>query len=218
METHPYSPKDLNLPGFVPNSMSQMTILGIFGAGSIIVLSLALILPGWFSKPTKTERLLICWWTFTGLIHMIVEGYFVFTPAFYKDKKGCYLAEIWKEYSKGDSRYAGRDSAIIAVEGIAAVLEGPASILAAYAVATCKPYSDVLQLTISLGQLYGCLVYYITAILEGDNFAASPYFYYAYYVGANASWIVIPALISSRSWKRICQSFKALDKSKSKTQ
>jgi len=54
----------------------------------------ALFHPGLFSKPTKTERLLICWWTFTAVIHMIVEGYFVFSPAFYKDKKGSYLAEI----------------------------------------------------------------------------------------------------------------------------
>ncbi|KAJ8443781.1 hypothetical protein Cgig2_029686 [Carnegiea gigantea] len=169
MEAHPYSPKDLTLHGFVPNFMSQTTILAIFAAASIVVFSLAWILPG-------------------------------------------------KEYSKGDSRYAGRDSAVIAVEGITAVLEGPASLLAAYALATHEPYSDVLQVAISFGQLYGCLVYFITAILEGDNFAASSYHYYAYYVGANASWVVIPALITIRSWKRICQSFKAQYKRKSKTQ
>lgn len=218
MEAHPYSPKDLVLSGFVPNSMSQMTILGIFAVATIVVFLLAWILPGLFSKLTKMEKLLICWWTITGLIHIIVEGYFVFSPEFYKDKNGCYLAEIWKEYSKGDSRYAGRDSAVLAVEGVTTVLEGPASLLAAYAIAAHKPYSDTLQLATSLGQLYGCLVYYITATLEGDHFAASPYFYYAYYVGANASWVVIPALISIRSWKRISRSFKAQDKSKSKTQ
>ena len=35
-----------------------------------------------------------------------------------------------KEYSKGDSRYAGRDAAVVTVEGITAVLEGPACLLA----------------------------------------------------------------------------------------
>lgn len=35
-----------------------------------------------------------------------------------------------KEYSKGDSRYAARDAGVVAVEGITAVLEGPASLLA----------------------------------------------------------------------------------------
>jgi len=33
-------------------------------------------------------------------------------------------------YNKGDSRYAGRDAAIVVVEGITSVLEGPASLLA----------------------------------------------------------------------------------------
>lgn len=37
-----------------------------------------------------------------------------------------------KEYSKGDSRYAARDAGVIAVEGITAVLEGPACLLAVY--------------------------------------------------------------------------------------
>jgi hypothetical protein len=35
-----------------------------------------------------------------------------------------------KEYSKGDSRYAARDAGIVTVEGLTAVLEGPASLLA----------------------------------------------------------------------------------------
>lgn len=35
-----------------------------------------------------------------------------------------------KEYSKGDSRYAGRDAAVVTVEGLTAVFEGPASLLA----------------------------------------------------------------------------------------
>jgi len=48
MEAHPYSPKDLTLLGFVPNFMSQMTILGIFAAASIIVLTLAWTFPGNF--------------------------------------------------------------------------------------------------------------------------------------------------------------------------
>lgn len=37
-----------------------------------------------------------------------------------------------KEYSKGDSRYAARDSCVVTVEGITVVLEGPASLLAVY--------------------------------------------------------------------------------------
>ncbi|OMP09214.1 Emopamil-binding protein [Corchorus olitorius] len=69
-------------------------------------------------------------WAFTRLTNIILEGYFAFSPEFYKDKTGFCMAEVWKEYSKGDSRYAGRDTAIVTVEGITSVLEGPASLVA----------------------------------------------------------------------------------------
>ncbi|CAO2841168.1 unnamed protein product [Amaranthus hypochondriacus] len=206
MEGHPYSPKHLILPGFVSNSMSALSILGVFAAASFIVLSVSWIFAGLFSKTTRLEKLLICWFTFTGLIHLIVEGYFAFTPDFIKDKNGFYLAEIWKEYSKGDSRYASFDSAIVAVEMVTAVAWGPACLLAAYAIAAHKSYRYVLQLIISLGQFYGLVIYYITAVLEGDHFSASPLYYYAYYIGANSPWGLIPFLIIIRCWRKICES------------
>ncbi|XP_057538537.1 probable 3-beta-hydroxysteroid-Delta(8),Delta(7)-isomerase [Amaranthus tricolor] len=206
MEAHPYSPKDLILPGFVSNSMSALSILGVFAAASSIVLSVSWIFAGLFSKTTRLEKLLICWFTFTGLIHLIVEGYFAFTPDFIKDKNGFYLAEIWKEYSKGDSRYASFDSAIVAVEMVTAVAWGPACLLVAYAIAAHKSYRYVLQLIISLGQFYGLVIYYITAVLEGDHFSTSPLYYYAYYIGANSPWGLIPFLIIIRCWRKICES------------
>lgn len=75
--------------------------------------------------------------------------------------------------------------------------------LSRYAIAAKKPFSYTLQFAVCLGQLYGCLVYFITAYLEGDNFSTSPHYYWMYYVGANSSWVVIPTLIAIRCWKRI---------------
>ncbi|XP_059646629.1 probable 3-beta-hydroxysteroid-Delta(8),Delta(7)-isomerase [Cornus florida] len=215
-QPHPYVPRDLNLPDYVPVVLSQSTIVGVYGLSSLLIVFLVWLLSGRLSRARKLDRVLMCWWVFTGLTHMILEGYFVFSPEFYKDKTACYLAEVWKEYSKGDSRYAGRDSGVVSVEGITAVLEGPACLLAVYAIATRKSYSYVLQLAISLGQLYGTAVYFITSYLEGDNFATSTYYYYAYYIVANASWVVIPTLISIRCWKKICAAFQVQDQKKAK--
>ncbi|GLT72169.1 hypothetical protein SLA2020_441240 [Shorea laevis] len=215
-EEHPYVPRDLKLPGFVPCFLSQSAILLVYGVSSLLVVSLVWLLSGRSPKKSKIDRWLMCWWAFTGLTHMILEGYFAFSPEFYKDKTGFYLAEVWKEYSKGDSRYAARDAGVVAVEGLTAVLEGPASLLAVFAIATGKPYSYILQFAISLGQLYGTAVYFITSYLEGDNFAASSYFYYAYYIGANASWVVIPTLIAIRCWKKICAASQVQGQKKAK--
>ncbi|RVW32795.1 putative 3-beta-hydroxysteroid-Delta(8),Delta(7)-isomerase [Vitis vinifera] len=157
-QSHPYVPKDLKLPGYVPVVLSQSTIVGVYGLSSLLVVSVIWIISGRFPKTSKIDRLLMCWWAFTGLTHAILEGYFVFSPEFYKDKTACYLAEVWKEYSKGDSRYAARDAGVIAVEGITAVLEGPASLLALYTIATKRSYSYILQLTISLGSSMALLI------------------------------------------------------------
>ncbi|KAK6238964.1 hypothetical protein QUC31_004433 [Theobroma cacao] len=213
---HPYVPRDLQLPGYVAISLSQSTILGVFGLASLFVVSLVWIVSGRLRKVSNLDRFLMCWWAFTGLTHMILEGYFAFSPEFYKDKAGFYLAEVWKEYSKGDSRYAGRDAAIVTVEGITAVLEGPTSLLAVYAIAKGKGYSYILQFAISLGQLYGTLVYFITAYLDGDNFAASPFYYYAYYVLANSFWVLIPSLIAVRCWKKISLAVQGQSQKKNK--
>ncbi|KAK3039640.1 hypothetical protein RJ639_027231 [Escallonia herrerae] len=213
---HPYVPRDLILLDYVPVSLTQSTILGVYGISSLLVVSLVWILSGRSPKIMKIDRVLMCWWVFTGLTHMILEGYFVFSPQFYKDKTMCYFAEVWKEYSKGDSRYAARDAGVVAVEGITAVLEGPASLLAAYAIATRKSYSCILQVAISLGQLYGTAVYFLTSYLEGDNFAASSDYYYAYYVFANSFWVVIPTIIVIRCWKKICAAVKVQEQKKAK--
>ncbi|KAG8371662.1 hypothetical protein BUALT_Bualt13G0111500 [Buddleja alternifolia] len=141
---HPYVPRDMELGGYVPGFLSQSTILAVCGISSLLVshscgfylLIIQLLLHKlykWrFHKTSKVDRLLMCWWIFTGLIHVLVEGYFVFSPEFYKENTPHYPTEVWKEYSKGDSRYASRDSCVVAIEGITVVIEGPSSLFAVY--------------------------------------------------------------------------------------
>ncbi|WJX25790.1 cholestenol Delta-isomerase [Trifolium repens] len=213
VQPHPYIPQDLHLPGYVPSSLSQSNILSAFASFILILFALTWIFSGRLKK-TKVDRLLIFWWAFTGLTHMIHEGYFVFSPEFYKNNTGIYLAEAWKEYCKGDSRYAVRDAGVVTVEILTALLEGPASLLAVYAIATGKSYSYILQFAVSMGQLYGTAVYYITAILEGDNFSTNSFYYYAYFIGANFPWIVIPSIISIRCWRKIAAAFQVQSQTK----
>ncbi|XP_077251586.1 putative 3-beta-hydroxysteroid-Delta(8),Delta(7)-isomerase [Tasmannia lanceolata] len=216
MADHPYVPRDLHLPDYVPISLSQSSILGVYGGFSLLVIFLTWVFSGCSPKISKIDRILMCWWAFTGLTHTVVEGYFVFSPEFYKDKSCFFLAEVWKEYSKGDSRYVARDPSVVTVEGITAVLEGLASLLAVYAIASRRPYRYILQFSVCLGQLYGCLVYFITAYLQGDNFSTSPFYYWAYYIGANSSWVVLPTLIAIRCWKKISAAFEVQKKSKTR--
>ncbi|XP_044437838.1 probable 3-beta-hydroxysteroid-Delta(8),Delta(7)-isomerase isoform X2 [Triticum aestivum] len=95
----------------------------------------------------------MCWWAFTGLTHILIKGPFVSTPDFFAKGNPNYFDEVWKEYSKGDSRYIARDTATVTVEGITAVLEGPASLLAVYLL----PSGSEVQLSNTVLQRVRCM-------------------------------------------------------------
>jgi hypothetical protein len=61
-QPHPYAPTDLKLPGYVPNFLTQFTIVSVYGLSSLLVVSLIWILSGlpsfytlFFSLFSKTE-------------------------------------------------------------------------------------------------------------------------------------------------------------------
>ncbi|XP_062183516.1 probable 3-beta-hydroxysteroid-Delta(8),Delta(7)-isomerase [Phragmites australis] len=166
-------------------------------------MSSAIELEGRCRRLSKTDRLLICRWAFTGLTHSIMEGTFAVTPDFCRKENPSYFDEASKLsvifpicHITCRFKHGASTSVLLfseRVEAVTAVLEGPASLLAIYAIASRKSYNNILQVTVCLGQLYGCLVYFITA----------------YFIGANSSWVVIPTLIAIRSWKMIYAAFRA---------
>ncbi|GLT70523.1 hypothetical protein SLA2020_425970 [Shorea laevis] len=157
----------------------------------------------------------MCWWVFTGLVHTILDSFYVFSPIFYKNNTGSTLSKIWKEYSKADSRYAVRYSDIIMLEGLFAAT-GPVCFLALYAMAKGKSFSTILQFAISLVHICAISMLLITYILDGDNFAASDYYYYEYHIGINALWVLIAPQIALRCWKKISEACLAQDQKKNK--
>src|SRR6266540_4218521 len=54
------------------------------------------LLAGRCGRLSKTDRWLMCWWAFTGLTHIIIEGTFVFTPHFFKKGSPTYFNEVCK--------------------------------------------------------------------------------------------------------------------------
>ncbi|KAK7884268.1 hypothetical protein WMY93_027391 [Mugilogobius chulae] len=78
-----------------------------------------------------------------------------------------FLSQLWKEYSKGDSRYVIADNFTVCMETVTACFWGPCSFWAVYAFLTNRPYRFVLQLIISLGQLYGAVLYFFTEHRDG---------------------------------------------------
>ncbi|KAF7069816.1 hypothetical protein CFC21_075395 [Triticum aestivum] len=210
---HPYSPSDIELPGFVPQQLSPLQLVVPLIGTSLLVITVIWLVSGRVlntgrsARLSKADRLIMCWWAITGLTNLIIEASFLFTRNYLTKESPSFFDEIWKEYSKADSRYASRDTTIVAIEVIAVFLRGPASLLAIYAIASRKSYSYILQFSVCMGHICAMLVYYITAYLDGMNFCVSPFYFWTYFVGANSPWVVIPTLIAIRSWKLISQSF-----------
>lgn len=83
-----------------------------------------------------------------------------------------------------------------------------------YAAANKKSYSHPLQLSICLSQLYGCIVYFITPVLDNVEYAVGPFYFWFYYIFMNNIWVVIPSIIALRSWRQIVQAFQVKSKKK----
>lgn len=200
-QQHPYYPRDLELPGFVPGTWSRAEIFGIFGTALALVVLISWNLSGKFKHLTQLDRRIICWWAVTGAIHFLQEGAFVVSPKFYASTTNDYFSEGWKEYSKADSRYASRDPCIVSIEAVTAFVEGPLCFVIIYALVTLKPYRHILQFAVALGQVYGTIIYFGTSYLEGFKHSDPGFLYFwLYFVAMNGIWILIPGLIIIRTW------------------
>lgn len=114
------------------------------------------------------------------------------------------FGQLWKEYALSDSRYLSQDAFVVCMETITAFFWGPLSFVCAWCIVKEHPLRHPLQIIISLGQLYGDVLYYATChwsltVFETIYCRPERFYYWAYFVLCNAFWIVIPLklLVSS---------------------
>ncbi|KAG0238216.1 hypothetical protein BGW42_006496 [Actinomortierella wolfii] len=203
---HPYYPRNLILDHYVPNTDSTMdTLVKVFGAfGAIILGSLAL---GYQKRKTTIRgfgsQLTFVWLVTCGFTHLILEAYYVVNNRTLAGLNTS-MAQVWKEYSLADSRYLSSDSCVLGVEGITAFAWGPLAFYTAYAQYHDLPSRHIAQLILSLGQLYGDVLYYFTTLFEGcPHGDPRPYYFYFYFIHFNAWWVIVPVILMFSSIKNI---------------
>nr|XP_014350160.1 PREDICTED: LOW QUALITY PROTEIN: 3-beta-hydroxysteroid-Delta(8),Delta(7)-isomerase [Latimeria chalumnae] len=113
--------------------------------------------------------------------------------------------EAGKEYAKGDSRYVIADNFTVCMETITAWAWGPLSVWTVLAFLQNKPYRFVLQLIVSLGQLYGDVLYFYTEYRDGfsHGWMWHPVYFWFYFVFMNALWIIIPSALICDAWANL---------------
>lgn len=108
------------------------------------------------------------------------------------------FGQLWKEYAKSDSRYLTQDPFVLCMESITAIFWGPLSFVVAYMITVDHPLRHPLQIVVSLGQIYGDVLYYATSLFDHYYMNKSysrpeAYYYWGYYVLMNAFWMVFPS-------------------------
>jgi cholestenol delta-isomerase len=204
MASHPYYPRDLELPGFMPNPTVVPVLLAFFAAGVGFVFSATVILARTVQPGLSKGKLYTAmWFMLCGCIHLFFEGYFARHNAEMPARIDIF-GQLWKEYSKSDHRYLTRDAFIVCMETVTAVAWGPLSFLIGWLVIKDSPLRYPLQLIVSLGQFYGDVLYYGTFFFDEAVHGAvycrpEPFYFWAYFFMMNGFWIVIPGWLIGES-------------------
>lgn len=122
---------------------------------------------------------------------------------------------VWKEYSWSDSRYLTSDPFVLCMETVTAFCWGPLSFCVALMITFEHPLRHPLQALVSLGQIYGDILYYATSMFDhyhkGITYCRpEAYYFWGYYFFMNFIWIVIPGYLLYSSIEASGRAFEAL--------
>jgi len=213
---HPYYPTEIKILNFVANDRGVVELLTIFAIGCTAILGLAWFLASSFAPRLRTaDKWIALWFCLCGFIHSFFEGYFAYNHTRMGGMQDIF-GQLWKEYSLSDSRYLTSDPFVLCMETITAACWGPLSFLMIYFIVTSHPLRHPLQIIVSLGQIYGDVLYYATSMFDHYHknltyCRPEGYYFWCYYFMMNFFWIVIPGMLVKSSMGSIAKAFRALD-------
>lgn len=112
--SHPYYPTNLNIPHYIPNDRSTVELLVVVG-GVFSLLTLLSIVSCRFLSKNVTSTTRFTWFFINSLLHFGFEGYWLLNKEVLAGKNDL-LAQLWKEYANGDSRYLAADELLLTLE------------------------------------------------------------------------------------------------------
>ncbi|XP_075346635.1 3-beta-hydroxysteroid-Delta(8),Delta(7)-isomerase [Mycteria americana] len=215
---HPYWPRSLPLPGYVASTRPGWQCAGAVAAAGAGLLALGWALGGarGGAAQSPARRLALGWFLMCAGVHGILEGYFSLRHRELPADTGL-LADVWKEYAKADSRYMTSDDFTVAMETVTAWAWGPLSFLTFLAFLRRHPTRYVLQLLVSLGQLYGDVLYFATEARAGWSHSdPRPLYFWGYFVGLNGLWVLVPGALLADACRQLAAAQRAVDRPRHK--
>ncbi|KAJ5090279.1 emopamil binding protein [Penicillium argentinense] len=189
--SHNYYPPGVKLPHFVPNEDSVISLIARFGALWVAVsIGATFLIRRLDLKTSFADQVTFVWMCLTGWIHLFFEAHFVLNHVELAGDQSLF-GQLWKEYSLSDSRYLTSDSFLVSMEAVTAFCWGPLAFFIAYCIAVKHPLRYALQLIISVGQVYGDVLYYATSLLNIEYCRPERYYFWFYYFFFNFIWMVV---------------------------
>ncbi|GES60269.1 emopamil binding protein [Aspergillus terreus] len=211
---HPFYPPTIQLPHYVTNASQVLSLISQFAFLWAAVIGIAfLVIRNVRPTASRSDQLAFVW-MWLRFIHLFFEAYFVVHHRSLAGSQELF-GQLWKEYSLSDSRYLTSDSFLVSMEAITAFCWGPLAFFIAYCIAVQHPVRHALQLIMSLGQVYGDVLYYATSMFgdwfHGVSFCRPEgYYFWFYYFFFNAIWMVIGSYYVYQSATEITRAFKRI--------
>ncbi|PNS18245.1 hypothetical protein CAC42_7614 [Sphaceloma murrayae] len=210
---HRYYPIGVQIAGLIANTYSVPYILGVFAAGCVVIFAITYFITiSVRPRASAGDLWSVMWFVLSGSIHLFFEGYFSVN----NHRMGglnTLFGQMWKEYALSDSRYLTQDAFVLCMESVTAFCWGPMCYCVAGMIITDHHLRYPLAAIVSLGQLYGLILYYATSLFDhyllGIAYSRpEAYYYWGYYVFLNAFWMFIPGYLLYQSVRETGEAFK----------
>ncbi|NXK54578.1 EBP isomerase, partial [Chauna torquata] len=109
------------------------------------------------------------------------------------------------------------DDFMVVMETVTAWAWGPLSFLTFLTFLWRHPTRYILQLIVSLGQLYGDVLYFATEARAGWSHSdPRPFYFWVYFVGLNGIWVLVPGTLIADACRHLATAQHALDRPRHK--
>lgn len=185
-----------------PPGVSLTSLLSLLACGFQLLAAVSLT-HRYGGRCSSADRWVLLWLFYDVIVHLTLEGPFVYMSlgGTVETSEGP-LAELWKEYSKADSRWLVSDPTIVSIEILTVVLDSLLGVLLIHAVLQDKYYRHFLQITLCVCELYGGWMTFCPDWLLGSpHLNTSNWLYlWVYLVFFNGVWVLVPVLLLVQSW------------------
>nr|XP_015813342.2 emopamil-binding protein-like [Nothobranchius furzeri]XP_015813343.2 emopamil-binding protein-like [Nothobranchius furzeri]XP_054591407.1 emopamil-binding protein-like [Nothobranchius furzeri]XP_054591408.1 emopamil-binding protein-like [Nothobranchius furzeri] len=183
-------------------SLPLVSVLSLL-ACSLQLLAAGILTRRYGGRSSPMDKWILLWLFYDVIVHVTLEGPFVYMSLVgtVETSEGP-LAELWKEYSKADSRWLVSDPTIVSVEILTVVLDSLLALLLIHAILNKKYYRHFLQVALSVCELYGGWMTFCPEWLTGSpHLNTSSWLHlWLYLAFFNGLWVLVPVLLLLQSW------------------